>query len=56
MRATFRTSVLNLTHLAVPVSFADDGNWVAPSAYTFWTCGGVGGDSVPGILNKKWLY
>lgn len=50
------TSVLTLSLLlAAPACFANDGNWVSPAAYTFGTCGGVGGDSVPGILNKKYF-
>jgi hypothetical protein len=34
---------------------AGDYEWVKPNAYTFGICGGVGGDSVPGLLNKKYF-
>ena len=55
MRRTSGTAFLILTLWMTPMCFADNGNWVSPGAYTFGTCGGVGGDSVPGILNTQYF-
>lgn len=42
---------VSLSHVAL----AGDNEWVMPRAYVFGSCGGLGGDSVPGYLNQKYF-
>jgi hypothetical protein len=48
-------SVLACTLVAILASYRSNAEpqWVSPSEYTFGECAGIGGDSIPGILNQK---
>ena len=47
--------ILVCTVAAALVSYRGyaESQWVSPSPYTFGECAGIGGDSIPGILNQK---
>jgi hypothetical protein len=45
-------AVLFVSLALVEVAIAGDVQWVQPGVYTFGSCGGLGGDSVPGTVKR----
>ena len=43
---------LYLSLVLVGAAIAGDAEWVQPGVYTFGSCGGLGEDSVPGIVKR----